>query len=207
MRGRVVFTGLVESVGQVLTVEDVRDARVLTIAALAFAQELTIGESIAIDGVCLTVTQRADTHFRVQAVGPTLERTTLGEWKIGRKLNLERAVRADARLGGHFVQGHIDGVGRVLRIVREGEHVLLDVELPEIVAEVTVVHGSIAIDGVSLTVSALPADNSAQVALIPHTWANTNLPRLEVGDRVNLEGDMLGRYVVQYLKRRQPAAH
>src|SRR6476660_8288392 len=94
-RGRVVFTGLVESVGQVLTVEDVREARVLTIAALAFAQELTLGESIAIDGVCLTVTDRTDTHFRVQAVGPTLERTTVGEWRIGRKLNLERAVRAD----------------------------------------------------------------------------------------------------------------
>jgi riboflavin synthase len=202
-----VFTGLVESVGQVLTVEDVREARVLTIAALAFAQELTLGESIAIDGVCLTVTDRTDTHFRVQAVGPTLERTTVGEWRIGRKLNLERAVRADTRLGGHFVQGHIDGVGKVLRIARQGEHVLLDVQLPEIVAEVTVLHGSLAIDGVSLTVSALPADNSAQVALIPHTWANTNLPRLEVGDRVNLEGDLLGRYVVQYLKRMHPAPH
>jgi riboflavin synthase len=184
-------------------VEDVPGSRILTIEAPSLAADLQLGESVAIDGVCLTVTARDVSSFRVQAIATTLARTTAGEWQPGRKLNLERALRADARLGGHFVQGHIDGVGTIRRSERAGEHVLLEVELPDVVAEVTVLHGSIAMDGVSLTVSALPSEHSAEVALIPHTWAHTNLSRLQAGDRVNLEGDLLGRFVVQYLKRQE----
>jgi riboflavin synthase len=107
------------------------------------------------------------------------------------------------RLGGHTVQGHVDGVGRVTAVAHRGEHVLVDVTLPPDVAEVTVLHGSIAIDGVSLTVNALPAPGCAQVALIPYTWEHTNMGRLEPGSTVNLEGDMLGRFVVHYLKLRE----
>ncbi len=201
------FTGLVEAVGQLRAVEVLPDGRRFLIEAPALAGELGVGESVAVDGVCLTVTERDSTTFHVQAVGPTLERTTAGEWQPGRRLNLERALRADARLGGHFVQGHIDGVGTVRNLAHIGEHVLLDVSLPTVVAEVTVLHGSIAVDGVSLTVSALPFQDCAQLALIPHTWAHTNLSRLQEGAQVNLEGDLLGRFVVQYLKRMQTAAH
>jgi riboflavin synthase len=117
-------------------------------------------------------------------------------------VNLERALALGDRLGGHLVQGHVDGVGEVTAVERDGEHVLLDVRLPEVVSEVTVLHGSIAMAGVSLTVNAMPEPDVAQVALIPFTWDHTTLRDLRPGDGVNLEGDMLGRFVVDYMKKR-----
>jgi riboflavin synthase len=138
----------------------------------------------------------------VAAIGTTLSRTTLGGLEPGRRVNLELALALGERLGGHLVQGHVDGTGRVEAIEHRDEYVLLDVSLPPEVEEVTVLHGSITIDGVSLTVNALPAPGRAQVALIPYTWEHTNLNRLAEGDAVNLEGDMLGRFVVHHLKAR-----
>jgi riboflavin synthase len=197
------FTGIVVAQGEVQNVELLADARRITIGvAPDFLQGVGPGASIAVDGVCQTVVSMTDTSFTVEAIGTTLSRTTFSEFEEGRPVNLELALALGERLGGHLVQGHVDGVGRVLAVEHTGEHVLLDVSLPEVVAEVTVLHGSIAIDGVSLTVNALPAPDSAQVALIPYTWSNTNLSRLQPGSHVNLEGDMLGRFVVQYLKRR-----
>ncbi|HUH13324.1 MAG TPA: hypothetical protein VMK65_09450, partial [Longimicrobiales bacterium] len=119
----------------------------------------------------------------------------------GRRVNLERALALGDRLGGHLVQGHVDGVGEVARVERREEHVLLDLRLPEAVAEVTVLHGSLAINGVSMTVNDLPAPGVAQVAVIPYTWDHTTFPDLVPGAGVNLEGDMLGRFVVHYLRR------
>ena len=135
-------------------------------------------------------------------MGPTLTRTTLGQLRPGIRVNLERALALGARIGGHMVQGHVDSVGRVERIERIEEHVLLNVEITEDVAAVTVPHGSIALNGVSLTVNEMPADNVVQVALIPHTWEHTNLSDLQVGDAVNVEGDMIGKFVVEYMRRR-----
>lgn len=155
--------------------------------------------------MCLTVVETVRDCFSVEAIGTTLSRTTIGEWTVGRAVNLEQALAAGSRLGGHFVQGHVDGVGTVKRVERAGEHVLVEVQAPEDVMEVTVLHGSIAIDGVSLTVNSLPSASSLEVALIPHTWQHTNLQRLRAGDRVNLEGDMLGRFVVNFLRRRSAA--
>lgn len=198
------FTGIVVAVGRVTQVEELRDARRIRIETdarfLAGARE---GDSIAVDGVCQTVVSRTADSFTVEAIGTTLSRTTLAEFAPGRAVNLEPALALGDRLGGHLVQGHVDGVGTVAEVVRSGEHVLLDVVLPPAVAEVTVLHGSLTIDGVSLTVNALPAPGRAQVALIPYTWGHTNLSRLETGSTVNLEGDMLGRFVVHYLKLRQ----
>jgi riboflavin synthase len=154
-----------------------------------------------VEGVCLTVTGRGDDWFETEAIATTLSRTTLGRLDPGSRVNLERALALGDRLGGHLVQGHVDAVGEVLELRREGEHVLLDVALPEVVAEVTVLHGSIAMSGVSLTVNAMPRPDVAQVALIPYTWDHTTLRDLEVGGGVNLEGDMLGRFVVNYLNR------
>jgi riboflavin synthase len=197
------FTGIVAEVGAVQDVERLKASRRLRIrASAAFVAELRDGDSVAIDGVCQTVVARDGTSFLVEAIGTTLSRTTLGEVEPGRRVNLEPALALGERLGGHIVQGHVDATGRVASLRREGEHVLLDVTLPPGVAEVTVLHGSIAIDGVSLTVNALPAPDRAQVALIPYTWEHTNLHRLEPGASVNLEGDMLGRFVVHYLKGR-----
>lgn len=196
------FTGIVSAVGTVRQVQELEDARRITIQATPeLLQDARNGDSIAVDGVCQTVVALEGDSFTVEAIGTTLSRTTVGEFEPGRRVNLEAALALGDRLGGHLVQGHVDGVGRVLSIEHTGEHVLLTVALPPEVDEVTVLHGSIAIDGVSLTVNALPVPGSAQVALIPYTWDHTNLSRLEAGSTVNLEGDMLGRFVVHYMKR------
>jgi riboflavin synthase len=201
------FTGIITAVGTVRQSSPVGSSRRLTIEApSSLLHDVSAGASIAVDGVCQTVVEHTVELFTVDVIGTTLSRTTLGTFAPGRRVNLESALALGERLGGHLVQGHVDGTGRVEALVRRGEHVLLDVSMPPAVADVTVLHGSIAIDGVSLTVNALPAADTAQVALIPYTWENTNLSRLEVGSAVNLEGDMLGRFVVHHLLRREAAA-
>jgi riboflavin synthase len=174
----------------------------IEVAAGRVLEDLAIGDSIAVDGVCQTIVARTSTSFSVEAMGPTLARTTFGQLAAKRRVNLERALELGARIGGHMVQGHVDTTGRVERIQPVAEHVLIDVEISDDIADVTVLHGSIALNGVSLTVNEMPADNVVQVALIPHTWENTNLSDLKVGDAVNVEGDMIGRFVVEYMKRR-----
>lgn len=197
------FSGIVEVVGRVGQVEPVANGRRFRIEA-PFAADLVEGDSVAVEGVCLTVMSVAEEGFEVEAIATTLSRTTVGELEPGAPVNLERALALGDRLGGHLVQGHVDGVGEVVAVEREGEHVLLDVRLPPVVAEVTVLHGSIAVAGVSLTVNAMPAPDVAQVALIPYTWEHTTLRDLQPGDGVNLEGDMLGRFAVDYMKKRGP---
>lgn len=197
------FTGIVAAVGDVRSVEVLAQARRLQIGTpTGFLDGVREGDSVAVDGVCQTVIACDATSFTVAAIGTTLSRTTLGTLEPGRRVNLELALALGERLGGHLVQGHVDGTGRVTAIEHRDEYVLLDVSLPPEVEELTVLHGSITIDGVSLTVNALPAPGRAQVALIPYTWEHTNLNRLAEGDAVNLEGDMLGRFVMHHLKAR-----
>lgn len=195
------FSGIVEAVGRVDRVDPVDNGRRFRIAA-PFAAELEEGDSIAVEGVCLTATAVDEAGFETEAIATTLSRTTLGGLDVGSGVNLERALALGDRLDGHMVQGHVDAVGDVTAVERDGEHVLLDVRLPGVVAEVTVLHGSIAMAGVSLTVNAFPEDGVAQVALIPYTWEHTTLRDLAPGDGVNLEGDMIGRFVVDYMKKR-----
>ena len=200
------FTGIVTAVGVVRRIERLAQALRLDIGTPPdYLEGVVAGDSIAVDGVCQTVVARSADSFTVEAIGTTLSRTTLGEMEPGRRVNLELALSFGERLGGHLVQGHVDGTGQVLAIDRQDEYVLLDVSLPAAVAEVTVLHGSITIDGVSLTVNGLPGPRRAQVALIPYTWDHTNFSRLDVGAAVNLEGDMLGRFVVHHLKARSGA--
>jgi riboflavin synthase len=199
-----VFTGIVEEVG---TVEEVRregNGAVFTVACGVVLAGLGLGDSVAIDGACLTVTSLPEGAFTVQAVGTTLGRTTFGGFREGRRVNLERALALGQRLGGHVVQGHVDGLGRVEVIRREEELVLIEFSMPEDVAAVTVLHGSITVNGVSLTVNELPRPDVCQVSIIPFTWEHTNLADLAVGDTVNLEGDTIGKYVRHLLG--QPAA-
>ncbi|MGH7475014.1 MAG: riboflavin synthase [Longimicrobiales bacterium] len=195
------FTGIVEALGTVAAVAPSGATLRLEVAAGELARSLAQGDSIAIDGVCQTVVERQQDSFTVQAIATTVERTTFGTLQVGALVNLERALAVGQRLGGHLVQGHVDGTGLVVGLERGGEHVLLDVRLPEEAADVTVLRGSIALNGVSLTVSAKPQLDVARVALIPYTWERTNLSRLREGDPVNVEGDMVGRFVVDYLKR------
>jgi riboflavin synthase len=189
------FTGIVEEVGTVREARPEGNGVVFTIAGEAVLDKLGLGDSVAIDGACLTVTAVDADAFTVQAVGTTLSRTTFGGFGEGRRVNLERALSVGQRLGGHIVQGHVDGLGSVKSIRREEELVLIDFTLPEEVAAVTVLHGSITLNGISLTVNDLPAPGVCQVSIIPFTWEHTNLRELREGDAVNLEGDTIGKFV------------
>jgi riboflavin synthase len=186
------FTGLVEHLGTIESIAATEAGIELRIAA--DVGSLSIGESIAVSGVCLTVLGSGNGWFTVAAMVMTVSRTTIGAWEPGRRVNLERAILADSRLGGHIVQGHIDGVGVVAAAARQGNAVLLDVTLPQGIGETMVLHGSVALDGVSLTVNAIEGDK-LQVALIDHTLKHTTLGGLEQGSRVNVETDVIGTYV------------
>jgi len=204
------FTGIVEEVGTLDAAEASGDKRRLRIRAREVLSDLSLGASVAVNGVCQTVVAFDDDGFEVEAIRTTLERTTLGRLSVGDRLNLERPLALGGRLGGHLVQGHVDGVGTI-RDVRPGEeHVLVDVAVPEDVARVTVLHGSIALDGVSLTVNELPEAGVVQVALIPFTREHTTFTDPQPGSEVNVEGDLVGRmlarFAEQWLGQRAPGA-
>ncbi len=194
------FTGIVTACGRVARVERTGDRLGLTIAAPF--DDLADGESVAINGACLTVVERGAGWFRVEAVVTTLGRTCIAEWAEGRRVNLERALAVGDRLGGHLVQGHVDGVGRVRGVRPREDALVLDVAVPDDVAQTTTPHGSITVDGVSLTVNAIPEPGVVQVALIPYTRAHTTLGAVTAGDRVHVEADVIGKYVAQLLRAR-----
>jgi riboflavin synthase len=153
------------------------------------------GESIAVNGACLTVERVVKGGFQVHVVDTTAGRTLFGEYAAGRPVNLERALRAADRLGGHFVQGHVDGVAMVERVERHGDAWLYDLRVPAAVRETAIPRGAITVDGVSLTINELPGSGVVQIALIPFTRQHTTLGTLRPGDRVHVEGDVLGKYV------------
>jgi riboflavin synthase len=189
------FTGLVDDVGTIAAVADTPAGRTFTVQSRY--TELATGESIACNGACLTVREHGDGWFTVAAVTTTLGRTTIGAWATGTRINLERAMRATDRFGGHIVQGHVDGVGVVQAAFAHGDAWLI--------GELLVPHGSIAVDGVSLTVNALPAPGVLQLSIIEHTLRHTTLGALRPGDRVQLEADVIGKYVRRLLQPRLPA--
>src|SRR5213593_755867 len=195
------FTGIVSAVGRIAkaTRESGNGKREtgLTLTIRAPYRGLKKGESIAVNGACLTVERVVKGGFTVHVVQTTEGRTLFAEYATGRSVNLERALRASDRLGGHFVQGHVDGVGTVERVATQGDALLLDIRVPPEVDEATIPHGSIAVDGVSLTVNARPGKGVIQVSLIPFTREHTTLGALQVGERVHVEGDVLGKYVRQ----------
>lgn len=187
------FTGLVDDVGtieRVLATEAGRELRVR-----CRYDDLADGESIAVNGACLTVREHGAGWFTVAAVVTTLDRTTIGEWKAGTGVNLERALRAGDRLGGHIVQGHVDCVGQVTAIERRGDALLIDVAVPEEIAVLMVPHGSVTVDGVSLTVNELPAAGTFQLSIIEYTERHTTLGALGVGSRVHVEADVIAKHV------------
>jgi riboflavin synthase len=188
------FTGIVDAVGRI---DAVHVNNGVELRVKASYKGVKKGESIAVNGACLTVERVVKGGFTVRAVATTLGRTLIGEWDKGRRVNLERALRASDRLGGHFVQGHIDGVGTVSRVAEVDDALLMDIRVPHEVAETTVLHGSITVDGVSLTVNALPSAGVMQVSLVPFTREHTTLGQLKQGDRVHVEADVLGKYVRQ----------
>jgi riboflavin synthase len=188
------FTGIVRERGRVTAIEGGDDARHLRIEAPGAAAQLVIGDSVSIDGCCLTATGVADGSFSVTAVPESLSRTTLGRLEPGDEVNLETATRAGEPLGGHYVQGHVDGVGRIASVEPEEEGARMWVEAPAELLRYCVEKGSIAVGGVSLTISAL-RNGAFEVALVPHTLAETTFGGLTGGDEVNLEVDVLAKYV------------
>ncbi|HEU5185014.1 MAG TPA: riboflavin synthase [Gemmatimonadaceae bacterium] len=187
------FTGLVDDVGTVERVSRTAAGRHLRISCRY--DDLSEGESVAVNGACLTVVAHGSRWFDVAAIETTVGRTTIGEWREGRRVNLERALRADGRFGGHLVLGHVDGVARVEQVARRGDAVLVDLSLEPEIAELMVPHGSVTIDGVSLTVNELPTPATVQVSLIEHTLRHTTLGTLAANDRVHVEADIIGKYV------------
>jgi riboflavin synthase len=197
------FTGLIDDVGVIDRVTTTEAGLELKVSCRY--DDVVPGESIAVSGACLTVRETAPRWFTVGAVTTTLERTTIGEWRAGRRVNLERAMKLGDRVGGHMVQGHVDGVGQVTRVAREGTALLIDIAVSDDIHELSVLHGSITVDGVSLTVNALPSPGTVQLAIVEYTERHTTLGSLRPGDTVHVEADVLGKYVRQLLRANREA--
>jgi riboflavin synthase len=193
------FTGIVTAMGEVERAERSTDRLALTVRAPY--DDVKSGDSIAVNGACLTVVQTDGRAFRVDVIVTTRGRTSLEALRPGDRVNLERPLGVGDRFGGHFVQGHVDGLAEVLAIHDVADARLVDLRLPADVAELSVPRGSIALDGVSLTINAILSPDTIQVALIPYTLDETTLGRWQVGDRVQVEGDMLGKYVRRLLRK------
>jgi riboflavin synthase len=188
------FTGIVRERGRVAEVDGAEGARRLRIDAPATASALSVGDSVSVDGCCLTATEVSDGHFAVTAVPETISRTTLGALSQGHEVNLETAIRAGEPLGGHYVQGHVDGVGRVESVEPEEEGARMLISTPPELLRYCVEKGSVAVGGVSLTIAALRG-GAFEVALVPHTLEETTLGRAQPGDALNIEVDILAKYV------------
>jgi riboflavin synthase len=195
------FTGIITDIGRVLEIAD-GDGRRMTIATRLPLAEIPLGGSIATSGICFTAVDKGDDWFTVEASGATLAVTTAGAWTVGEAVNLERSLRIGDEMGGHIVFGHVDAVGEILALEPVGESHRLEVRVPGDLAPLIALKGSIAVDGISLTVNEAGADRFA-ANVIPHTWRVTNLSERRPGDRVNVEADMLARYVARQLAFRR----
>ena len=188
------FTGLVEEKGELLQKIKTGDGYQFVIKAANILEDLNIGSSISVNGCCLTVVRKVENAFAVDTIEETLKKTNLGSLSVGDKVNLERSLKADARLGGHFVLGHVDTKGSVLEIKELSNSHFLTIEYPEEFKKYLIYVGSVSIDGVSMTVAQLEG-NTFSVGIIPFTWQETIFSNKKIGDTVNLEFDVLGKYV------------
>ena len=193
------FTGIIEATGRVENIEK-EGTNILFTMSCPFTKELKIDQSISHDGCCLTVYDIENQQYKIAAIHETLEKTNLGNWKIGTEVNLERCVLMNGRLDGHIVQGHVDQTGVVKSIENKNGSHLITIEHSEKNGFVTVPQGSIAVNGISLTV-AYSGEDEFSVAIIPYTWEHTNLKHLSTGDRVNLEFDVIGKYIAKLIRR------
>jgi len=188
------FTGIVEELGTILSVEPLEQGSRITVGASVVTSDISSGDSIAVNGVCLTALDPTPAGFAADASPETLERTTLGGLAAGSRVNLERAVTPATRLGGHIMQGHVDGRGTFIKAVDEGDFRTVHIGYPPEMRRYFVYKGSVAVEGISLTIAAL-TDEHFEIAVIPKTWEVTDLATLEPGDAVNLEADIIAKYV------------
>jgi len=196
------FTGLIEEVGKIGAVKPIAGGKSLEILCKDILDDIKVNDSVAINGVCLTATRVEKAAFWADAVGETLKKSTLDAAGSATWVNLERALRLSDRLGGHLVQGHVNGIARITRITRLGENYQLEIAIPETLQRYVIGEGSIAVDGISLTIAHV---NGARLtfSIIPHTWKHTTLQMLAVGDRVNIETDVVAKYIEKILADRQ----
>lgn len=202
------FTGIIEYLGKIESIEQGPDGgrlRISTAGVPEISASIKLGDSISVNGCCLTVVEFDGGHFSADLSGETLRRTSFTEKKSGQGVNLERPLAANARLGGHFVQGHVDGVGRITRIVPEGENWWLSIRVPEDLRRYVVEKGSIAVDGISLTVARWQG-GVADIAVIPFTYEHTNVGAMGPGDAVNIEVDVLAKYVESLISAHKSSA-
>jgi len=196
------FTGIIEELGKVRSIEQRGENARIVIEAKTVLSGTNLGDSIAVNGVCLTALDLQPDSFAADVSKETLARSTLGSLKHGSPVNLERSVTAETRLGGHMVQGHVDATGELLSVEDHGESWTVRFAFPPEIARYLVFKGSVAVEGISLTIAAL-TDDYFEIAIIPKTWEVTNLSSLELGDPVNLEVDVIGKYVERLLSYRQ----
>ena len=192
------FTGIVEEIGRVKELKKGINSMILTIEAGKIMSDLRLGDSVATNGVCLTVTELGKNSYKADVMHETMRRSSLGSLKAGSKVNLERAMPANGRFGGHILSGHIDGVGKIAHIEKDDNAVWYTINSPQSIMRYIVEKGSIAIDGISLTVAAVD-ENSFKVSIIPHTLKETILSYKGVGDIVNLENDIVGKYIEKFV--------
>ena len=197
------FTGLVEEIGLIKTVVSQNQGKQLTLYAKKVCRDFEIGDSVAVNGGCLTAISVSDSEFTVEAVEETLHRTNLEKLIPGSLVNLERALRTGDRLGGHFVQGHVDGMGKIMEVQNRQPGLWLVLDIPGELVPFCVEKGSIALDGVSLTIADIHGSRIS-VAVIPHTAATTIIGNKKTGDSINIEVDLLGKYVYKLIKKEEP---
>jgi len=196
------FTGLIEEIGKLTSTAPFGSGIKFSVSAKKILTDAKIGDSIAINGVCLTIVEILENGFSFDVSPETLSRTNLGTLKIGEYINLERALKLSDRLGGHIVQGHIDTLGKIVGITQLKEHTIFKIEIPTKYRELIVEKGSIAIDGISLTINSIQ-NNTIELNIIPHTIKETNLQYRKIGDLVNIEFDIIGKYVLNALKQQK----
>ena len=193
------FTGLIEEVGKLNRIQVIPGGKRIKISARKILSELKVDDSVAVNGVCLTTVKIDEDGFWAEAVGDTLAKSTFEVLRESQSVNLERALRLSDRLGGHLVQGHINGIAAVSQIRKIGENYLLEIDIPPQFEKYLIEEGSIAVDGISLTIAKLEGSR-AGISVIPHTWKNTNLSSRKIGDKVNIEIDVIAKYIEKFLK-------
>ncbi len=188
------FTGIIEEIGKISEVNPIPGGKKIKISALKILNDISVNDSVCVNGVCLTATEVDEQGFKVDAVGVTLEKTTLSKLQISSPVNLERSLKLSDRLGGHFVLGHVNGTGVIKEITKLGDNYFIRINLPNNMIKYLIDEGSITIDGISLTIAELK-DSTIGISVIPHTWNNTTLQYKNVEDKVNIETDVLAKYV------------
>ena len=199
------FTGIVEEMGAITVMNKSLSGAKLTILASTVMSDLKIGDSVSVNGICLTVVSRSERDFSVEVSPETLSVTTLGGFAVGMPVNLERAMRLNERIGGHLVAGHVDGVGRIRSRQQDANAIVLSIDAPQEILRYCVAKGSITVDGISLTINSI-SEQGFSVAIIPHTAKVTILGLKQVNDTVNLESDLIGKYVERLLQERSQLA-